>query len=24
MTIALAGAQPDFAPTGYAWALGAA
>jgi putative N-acetyltransferase (TIGR04045 family) len=24
MTIALAGAQPDFAPAGYAWALGAA
>ena len=23
MTIALAGAQPAFAPTGYAWALGA-
>jgi hypothetical protein len=24
MTIALAGAQPDFAPAGYAWALGSA
>ena len=24
MTIALAGAQPEFAPGGYAWALGAA
>ena len=24
MTIALAGGQPDFAPAGYAWALGAA
>ena len=24
MTIALAGAQPEFAPAGYAWALGAA
>jgi len=23
MTIALAGAQPAFAPAGYAWALGA-
>ena len=23
MTIALAGAQPEFAPGGYAWALGA-
>jgi hypothetical protein len=24
MTIALAGAEPEFAPAGYAWALGAA
>ena len=24
MTIALAGAAPEFAPTGYAWALGGA